>query len=301
MRLLPSRERTGSGTRVAVLTMVRDEAAWLPGWLRHYGAQVGHEHLLVLDDSSSDGSTDSLPCEVRRVDPLPGGQRFEPTRMRVVSAAAEELLRTHDWVVFADADEFVVPTGRTTLAEHLASRSSDDILGVLALNVLHHVGTEGPLDLERPLLDQRSFAQFAPLMCKPAAKQVATPWAHSAHGIRGPFRIDPELYLLHFKFADRDLLARNVAHRTALVAADGRAGGSSWSRDDLVEILESRMTGLDPSSIVEFDPGALEADALTPQHEPAKNLWRAPRGHKQARALATQPVVRIPGSLSGAL
>lgn len=301
MRLLPSRARAGTTDRVAVVTMVRDEAAWLPVWLRHYGEQVGADHLLVLDDSSSDGSTDALSCEVRRIDPLPGGSRFEPARMRVISAAAEALLDTHDWVVFADADELVVPTTGNSLGEHLATRRSDDILGPVALNVLHHASTESRLDLDRPLLDQRSLAQFAPLMCKPAVKQVAIPWAHSAHGIRGAFRIDPELYLLHLKFADRDLLSRNVAHRNALVAADGRAGGSSWSRDDLVEILDARMAGLDPAAVDEFDPATLGADALVPQHEPSKNLWRAPRGHKQARALATQPIVRIPASLSGAL
>lgn len=302
MRIVGSSGRAGNPSSVAVVTMVRDEAAWLPLWLGHYGSQVGTEHLLVLDDGSTDGSTAELPCEVRRIDPLPGGRRFEPTRMRVVGHAAQELLRTHDWVVFADADELIVPgVPGEALGAHLARRPNDAILGVLALNVLHHVGTEAPLDLSRPLLAQRSFAQFAPLMCKPVVKRVATPWGHSSHGIRGEFRVDPELYLLHLKFADRDLLARNVDHRTALVATDGRAAGSSWSRSDLVEILESRMLGLETASVSEFDPDALAPDALVPQHDPAKDLWRAPRGHKQARALATQPVVRIPAGLVGAL
>ena len=293
----------GTEASVAVVTMVRDEATWLPTWIRHYGSHVGLENLLVLDDQTSDGSTSDLHCEVRRIDPLPGGRRFEPARMDVLTQAARDLLLTHDWVILADADEFVVPHPgrRRSLAQHLADRADDPILGLLALNVLHDARTEGALDFTRPLLEQRSFAQFAPLMCKPVVKQVDTAWGHSSHGIRGPFRIDPELYMLHLKFADRDLLARNVEHRTALVADDGRAAGSSWSRSDLVEILDRRMAGLDPDSLTVFDPDALAPDALSVQHDPDKNLWRSPRGHKQARALATQPIVRIPGFLSGAV
>ena len=294
---------SGAEASVAVLTMVRDEATWLPAWIRHYSALVGAENLLVLDDQTTDGSTSDLPCEVRRIDPLPGGQRFEPARMSVLSQAASALLTTHDWVIFVDADEFVVPhpeRGRS-LTQHLAHRSNDPILGVLALNVLHDATTEGPLDFTRPLLEQRCFAQFAPLMCKPVVKQVDTPWGHSSHGIRGPFRIDPDLYLLHLKFADRDLLARNVEHRNALVADDGRAAGSSWSRNDLVETLDRRMAGLDRPTVAVFDPDALAPDALSVQHDPDKSLWRAPRGHKQARALETQPIVRIPEFLNGAL
>ena len=56
-------KQSGLPTRptVAVLTVARDEAAMLPRWVAHYGSHVGVENLVVVDDNTSDGSTDDLP------------------------------------------------------------------------------------------------------------------------------------------------------------------------------------------------------------------------------------------------
>jgi len=62
---------------------------------------------VVVDDRSTDGSTDDLPCRVIRHDGFPEG-RFERARMALVSRLAVELLRTHDAVIFTDADEPVL-------------------------------------------------------------------------------------------------------------------------------------------------------------------------------------------------
>ena len=53
--------------RVAALTMVRDEAVFLPIWCRHYLRQVGYGNLYVLDHASRDGSTESLPAQVTKI------------------------------------------------------------------------------------------------------------------------------------------------------------------------------------------------------------------------------------------
>ena len=85
--------------RVLVMTMVRDEAEMLPRWLRHYAGQVGMENLIVLDDNSTDGSTDGLECTVHRLPPLPG-DRFERTRMDLLSGLAQGFLSVYDYAVF---------------------------------------------------------------------------------------------------------------------------------------------------------------------------------------------------------
>src|SRR5436190_17272313 len=59
------RRRTRSGERPrrehrrrAALTMVQNEAVFLPIWLRYYSRFFGPDDLYVLDHDTSDGSTD---------------------------------------------------------------------------------------------------------------------------------------------------------------------------------------------------------------------------------------------------
>lgn len=283
---------------VCVLTMVRDEAEMLPRWIRHYGAQVGVENLVVLDDNSSDGSTDDLPCTVHRLPALPG-PGYERARMTLVSGLAAGFLGVYDYVVFVDADEFLVPdpTRHADLPSYLASRPDRDVLAPLALNLVHVPSLEAPLRADEPVLAQRSFAKFAPLMCKPSLKRVPAGWRWASHGIEAPFEIDRELYMLHLKFADRDALERVTAHRRALVEADGRAKGSSWSRssEDLLRVFDKVVSDVVPDQVPEFDPRSVDLSSIVQQERD----WFRSTGKGQVPALRHQPLVRVPSTLLG--
>lgn len=282
--------------RVAVLTMARDEGPMLRRWVEHHAGLVGIDSLLVLDDQSVDGSTDDLGCTVHRLPPL-DGEGFELTRMRLASTLAEALLLVHDYVAFLDADEFLVTSPAfDTLGDLLAARGYPEIVGTVGLNVVQVPG-EQPLDLTRPFLDQRGYAIFTPLMCKPALKRVAAPWVQASHGIAAPYAIDPDLFLVHLKFADRDRLAAMAGRRNAAFQADGRAAKSSWSRpaDDLVGALDAAVTGLDLAALPTFDPAAAGLDALIGEED---GVWRPPR-QGQLRALKENPVEALPSSLRG--
>ena len=154
---------------VAALTIVRDESVMLPLWLAHYGGRLGVDHLVVLDDSSTDGSTDGIDAEVRRLDPLPGGTSFERHRMIAANQTGAGLLERFDWVIFTDADEFIVPDpARTGSLQDVLATTRTAAVSPLALNLVHDAATEPPLDPAAPVLDQRSYAYFASLMCKRA-------------------------------------------------------------------------------------------------------------------------------------
>lgn len=291
-------EQSGALPTVLVMTMARDEAEMLPRWVRHYADQVGLENVVVLDDNSVDGSTDDLGCTVHRLPPL-AGERFEGTRMRLLSGLAGGFLAAYDVVVFVDVDEFLIPdpTRHTDLRSFLAARPHREVIAPVALNVVHVPQVEGPLHADEPVLGQRRFAKFTPLMCKPSIKRIDAGWRWASHGIESPFEVDPELFMLHLKFADRDALRRVAAHRKALVDTDGRAKGSSWSRDvdDIVAAFDRAVADVDVDSVPEFDPRAVDLSRVV---EPREGWYRAV-GAGQVQALKQQPLHRVPESLLG--
>jgi len=295
----------GSATgrpEVAVITMARDEGDLLPLWVSHYARHVGIDNLVVLDDNSVDGSTDGLGCTVHRVPPLKGGLDFEPVRMRLMNGIASGLLAVYDYVAFVDVDEFLVtdPAVYPTLPDLLEDRGRPETLGVMGLNVVHVPSAEPePLDLGRPLLEQRSFAKFTPLMCKPSIKRINAGWAISSHALKAPYAIDPELFMLHLKFADRSRLAEVARLRNEVSKADGRAEDASWGKeaDQVLAIFDEVVADIDPAVVPEFDPATADLDDqvifLNGRHRTPKQ--------GQIAALRKQPLTRIPRRLVGTL
>jgi hypothetical protein len=290
----------GSLPDVLVMTMARDEADMLPRWIRHYAGQVGMEHLLILDDNSTDGSTDDLECTVHRLPPLRfSGGRFEPIRMQLLSGLAQGFLATYDVVVFVDVDEFLVadPARHRNLRSFLATREDREVIAPVGLNIVHLPQVEGPLRPDEPVLGQRRFAQFTPLMCKPSLKRIPAGWRWASHGIEAPFEVDPELFMVHLKFADRDALRRVAAHRKAMVDADGRARKSSWSKDadHVLAVFDHRVADVDPDEVPELDVSGLDLSAVVER----KDGWYRAVGRGQLPAIRHEPLVRVPSRLLG--
>ncbi len=283
---------------IAAMTVVRDEAAMLPRWIDYYGGQLGIDNLIVLDDNSTDGSTHGLDCTVHRIPGLPA-RNFNGGRNQLVSGIAQGLLASYDAVMFTDVDEFVVadPAHYEGLRDFVRSRRDTPVMAPLALNVVHHTSTEAPLRARRPVLGQRQFAKFAPLMCKPSLKRVPAAWCFSSHGIRTEYAVDPGLFMLHFKFADSGQLRAVAGRRQALVNTLGRGKASSWSRgpDELLALLEEVTAGVDLDTVPEFDPATVDLDALVHREG---DRWRTQQ-EGQLQALRRQPLVRVPRRLHG--
>jgi Glycosyl transferase family 2 len=214
------------------MTMTRDEADMLPRWLDYYGRQFGTDSLFVIDDGSTDGSTDALPCTVLRLPPAPWKESWMQTRTDLVNGLSRGLLACFDVVIFSDVDEFLVPDPQryADLPAYVNAHPDEPVLAPVAVNLVHHVTAEPALDPRRPVLAQRRFVKFVPAMCKPLVKRVAAPWMMGFHGIKASYRIDPDLLLVHLKYYDRDALAGVAEARRELHEKHGRgAAGSSWS------------------------------------------------------------------------
>jgi hypothetical protein len=288
---------------VAVLTVARDEAAMLPRWVRWYGSQVGVENLVVVDDNTTDGSTDGLPCPVLRIPGFAAGE-FEQRRIALVSGLAQGLLQSYDWVVFTDVDEFLVPdpAHHADLPAYLEARAGQEVLAGVCLNVLHVPGVEPePLRDDLPVLGQRSFAKFVPVMCKPSVKRVPAAWSDASHGVAAPFGVDPELFLVHLKFADVGALERVAQARHELATADGRGIGSSWQHPGaaMAAMVAAFIGTADPAAAREFDPATVDLSGIVKQRGSRRErIWRA-GGRGQVGAMVRRPLVRVPQRLHG--
>jgi hypothetical protein len=129
--------------RLAVTLMVRDEADVLPAWLDHHVAQ-GFDVFVVTDNGSVDGTTDLLTAFAER-DDVTVDLRHDPVHQKqqgtVVTGMARDAATVHhaDWVVNADADEFIVPVDRSLTVRQVFERL-DPAIGAFTVPVVNMVG-----------------------------------------------------------------------------------------------------------------------------------------------------------------
>ena len=168
----------------------------------------------------------------------------------------------------------------------------------MGLNVVHDIAQEPPLVEGEPILGQRRLAKFLPLMCKPSLKWEPANWALASHGIKCPFEVDPELFMFHMKFADRDHLKAVADHRHEMFRTDGRAARTSWERSggDMVNLLDEITADIDHDAIKPFGPPLKKLPGIVEQSAP--DTWRAVGGG-QVQAMRNRPLVRVPDRFLG--
>jgi hypothetical protein len=217
---------TGGDRRpCAVLTIVRDEALFFPIWLRYYARFFHPLDIHVLDHGSTDGCTGGegfvrIPVEHPTVDVL--------WVRDTVQAQQHLLLERYDAVLCVDVDEIVAPDPQWgTLGDYIEGFRGE-IARCSGYEIIHVRDAEPPLDLTRPVMQQR-FHWFPNRMySKPALARVPLQWSPGFHECRGlKQEPDAKLYLIHLHRMDYDLCRSR--HR-ARAAADwnDRALRHSW-------------------------------------------------------------------------
>jgi hypothetical protein len=206
--------------RLAAVTMAYNEPVWAPAWARHYAAQVGAEHCLVLDHGTDDGSTDGLPVPVRR---LPRSPLDDVWRVEQVRAVVAGLLGRYDAVIHTDADELLLadPALYPDLRAYAAA-TPHPVVTAIGLDVQHLPDEEPALDPQAPFGAQREWVRFSAAMCKPALVRRVVAWAPGFHCCDAPLVTD-RLFLLHMRYADLRLGLRRLA----------RTRGQAFSSPDI--------------------------------------------------------------------
>lgn len=255
-----SRRRTPR-TR-AVITMVHDEPVFLPIWLGYYSRCFRPQDIYVLDNESTDGSTERdgfvrIPVAHDRVD--------HTWMVRTIEGLQHELVDRYDVVLVTDVDEIVAPVPEWgTLAEYL-DRFDEEYVNCLGYELLHRPAEEPPLDLGRPILDQRRCWFVNDGYDKAALATVPMRWRPGFHGREDHgFNPDPDLRLIHLHRMDYELCRER--HRTRRRRA--------WAEEDvrLRWAVHNRLT-----EDAEFDrwfhtDSGFEGIAIAPERIPAS--WR---------------------------
>lgn len=232
--------------RYAALTMARDENFYLPIWYRYYSQQFGAENLFVIDHNSQNYSAKSiLPAEanvVRIPFDTPKQDKFAVNRMSfdhrrflAISKFIQSLLTYYDCVIFNDSDEIYVVDDSLGLSAYLDSLPDIGVRAGAGIELFQHAD-ELSIDPVRPILDQRKHFSYRWEFCKPfITSENARIGAHSAFS---QIWLDPNLMLVHLRFADATHL-RSRQNLRLEAYAQNRGGKSSRWKHSLPETKET--------------------------------------------------------------
>ncbi len=222
---------------LAAVTMVYNEAVFLPIWLSHYVGQVGAANCYVIDHGSDDGSTAHLgDVNVIR---LPRSPHDDVRRAHFVGQFCAALLGYFSGVLHTDVDEIVVadPARHASLAAY-GDACRFDVVSAVGLNVLH-LNDETAYDPIQPILSQRSGVMFSSALCKPVLIRRPVQWSPGFHSTDTAVAFDT-LFLFHLRYFDRDTALARLARTRTMPWADSAAGAHQRVTDpEFLSLLDN--------------------------------------------------------------
>lgn len=252
--------------RIACITMVYNEADFLPLWVSYYGQQAGVSNLFVIDDGSTDGSTDILGPNIIKIPKIPFS---DERRANFIGDLQKSLLNYYDVVIYTDADEFLIPdpSKYVSLNKYCELLEYENATAV-GLNVYQIPAEEpGELDWSEKIFKQRRFVKFQSAMCKTLITRSPTRWGTGFHRSAPGPRIDKDLYLFHLKHVDqnrsfaRQELTRNI--QWDAVALQLKQGNHQRQSDDWLKThlaINTRIPAEGPAAF-SFDTEIEKAEA----------------------------------------
>ena len=230
--------------RVAALTIAYNEHVILPLWARYYAKQFGAENVFIIDQGSNPPYDGLLPSGVNVIR-VPRDAFDNWQIVRLVALQHRFLLESYDAVLYTDSDEFVCASPEALRLRNFQQFILElpDPIGITRGYDLHHdLESEVAYDPSKPVLQQRRFIKYNPMMDKPVISRVPLNWIPGFHRAReGGVRV-PGLYLLHLRWFDLDqALRKGVSYRT-----------SKWEPYDLEKQLGSYQRDEDDQVVGKF-------------------------------------------------
>ena len=183
LNFTPSRQNKPSsrGTS-AVMTICRNEKTFLSIWLKYYRRHFADNDIYVLDNDSDDGSTQNLTVNVQRVHSDKYFDHF--WLLKTIQNTTQYLLDIgYKYVLFTEIDEIVVPDPDKYplgLSEYI-NRFRGQAARTYGFNLFHDSDKEPPIDLNQPILAQRSYWIDFPMYSKPLLTSMVLKWVTGFH------------------------------------------------------------------------------------------------------------------------
>lgn len=230
--------------KLAVVTMVYNEADYLPIWLAYYGGQVDPSHCYIIDHGSDDGSTDGLtPFNVMRI---PRSPLDEVRRATYISEFCASLLLWYDCVLHVDADEIVVADPRYFASlEHYCSETDLPVASAIGMNMIHRAH-EAAFDPAQKVLAQREWVFRSSSMCKPALIRRPVVWPPGFHSANSPVAFD-RLFMFHLRWFDLPIALRRMAKTRTMARHVATSNDHQQISDDMLREQFRAFGSLPPS------------------------------------------------------
>lgn len=194
----------------------------LAQWYRHYGALVGHDHLVVVAHGVDPKIAEICPEASILTVPRDDLSGFDAVRGRMLNGIQAGLGEVYDWVIRTDTDELICldPALHDGLGSVFAGQNGQ----ALFATGLEVVQTDGGM-----------FGVFSGHYSKAWAVRGGVPMKR--HGVQvRPRRVAgfdyvvPDgVFLVHLKFANRAALAEANLHRAEVASGPGDGlPGKAW-------------------------------------------------------------------------
>ncbi|GBQ77819.1 hypothetical protein AA14337_0931 [Acetobacter malorum DSM 14337] len=193
--------------KCAAVTYVFNEDINLAIWVNHYGRQFGRENLFIIDS----GSTLPPPIDLSGINVirLPNIPFDDVNKSFALSSLQRTLSRYYDAIVVSDCDEILVanPQKYVDLKDYI-QRGLSDYVTAIGLNVVHAIDREGPIDFDKPLLEQRHYAIFNSFEVKTLLTKIPLKWSPGLHYVNVKQKFDHDLFNFHLKLFDYEISMR---------------------------------------------------------------------------------------------
>lgn len=245
---------------LAAFTITRNEPLFLKVWCNYYGSVIPPEHLYIIDNSSDDGSVDevrSLHPTINIVSRPSEGTHDSMFLKHAIERFQQELLQRYACVVFAETDEYLIPSARYhDLADYCRQfmLSGRPYVRAQGWNVVHQIDTEPELTRtpgERILARRNSMWKIQ-IYDKTLITRVPLVYQRGFHNFylgrvkQAEHPVDPDLTLLHAWRVSLEEYCRRHQARTDV----SREGIESYFR---THVPAYASTG-DPHAIGEETP-----------------------------------------------